>query len=152
MPIDDRDKAILRLLQGDGRLTNAELADKVSLSASACLRRVRGLEEGGYIARYAAVLDEAALGLPGVAFILVTLDQQGRTALDRFEGAVGRHPEVLECYLLAGAADYMVRVAYADAADFERIHTTILTQLPGVVRLQSTLALRKVKKTMALPV
>jgi DNA-binding Lrp family transcriptional regulator len=152
MPIDDRDKAILRLLQGDGRLTNAELADKVSLSASACLRRVRALEEGGYIARYAAVLDEAALGLPGVAFILVTLDQQGRTALDRFEGAVGRHPEVLECYLLAGAADYMVRVAYADAADFERIHTTILTQLPGVVRLQSTLALRKVKKTMALPV
>jgi len=152
MPIDDRDRLILRHLQLDGRLTNADLAEKVALSPSACLRRVRALEEGGYIKTYAAVLDEAVVGLPGVAFVLVTLDQQGRAALDRFEGAVGRYPEILECYLLAGAADYLIRIAYADAADFERIHTAILTQLPGVVRLQSTLSLRKVKKTWALPV
>ena len=152
MTLDDRDRSILRLLQKDGRLTNAELADKVNLSASACLRRVRALEEAGYIAGYSAVLDEAVVGLPGVAFILVTLDQQGRAALDRFEAAVSRHPEILECYLLAGAADYLVRVAYADSRDFERIHTAILTQLPGVTRVQSTLALRTVKKTTALPV
>ena len=152
MPLDDRDRALLRLLQKDGRLTNVELAEKVSLSASACLRRVRALEEAGIIAGYSAVLDEAVVGLSGVAFILVTLDQQGRAALDRFEAAVARHPEILECYLLAGAADYLVRVVYADAADFERIHTAILTQLPGVVRVQSTLALRTVKKTGVLPV
>ncbi|UDL93899.1 MULTISPECIES: Lrp/AsnC family transcriptional regulator [Lichenihabitans] len=152
MSLDDRDKAILRLLQADGRLTNAELAERVALSASACLRRVRALEQEGYIARYAAVLDDTAMGLPGVAFVMVTLDQQGRTALDRFEAAVRLHHEILECYLLAGAADYLIRIAYADPADFERIHTAILTQLPGVSRLQSTLSLRKVKQTMALPV
>ncbi len=149
---DDRDRAILRALQHDGRLTNADLAAKVNLSPSACLRRVRALEDRGMIAGYAALLDERALGLPGVAFVLVTLDQQGRAALDRFEAEVGRHPEILECYLLAGAADYLVRVAYADASDFERIHTATLTQLPGVVRVQSTLALRTVKKTTVLPV
>jgi DNA-binding Lrp family transcriptional regulator len=98
------------------------------------------------------LLDEKVAGLPGTAFVLVTLDQQGRAALDAFEAAIQRHPEVTECCLLAGAADYMVRVAYADSADFERIHTEILTQLPGVVRVQSTLALRTVKKTTALPV
>ena len=149
--LDERDRAILRLLQANGRLTNADLAEKVNLSPSACLRRVRALEEGGVIGGYAALLDERALGRPGVAFVLVTLDQQGRAALDRFEAAVGRHPEILECYLLAGAADYLVRVSFADASDFERIHTATLTQLPGVVRVQSTLALRTVKKTTALP-
>jgi len=150
--LDERDRAILRLLQEDGRLSNVELAERVNLSPSACLRRVKLLEERGLIARYVMLLDEKAAGLPGVAFVLVTLDQQGRGALDTFEKAIQRHPEVTECCLLAGAADYMVRVAYADASDFERIHTDVLTQLPGVVRVQSTLALRSVKKTTALPV
>jgi len=150
--LDSRDRAILNLLQADGRLSNVELAEKVNLSPSACLRRVKLLEDRGLIARYVMLLDEKAVGLPGVAFVLITLDQQGRGALDTFEAAIQRHPEVTECCLLAGAADYMVRVAYADAADFERIHTQILTQLPGVVRVQSTLALRSVKKTTALPV
>ena len=149
--IDDRDRAILRLLQVEGRLTNAELAGRVGLSASACLRRVRALEEVGLIAGYVALVDARVAGLGGVAFVLVTLDQQGRSALDRFEEAVSRRREILECYLLAGSADYMIRVAYADAQDFERAHTTILTQLPGVPRLQSTLALRTVKKATALP-
>jgi Lrp/AsnC family transcriptional regulator, leucine-responsive regulatory protein len=152
MIIDDRDRAILRLLQANGRLSNTELADKVSLSPSACLRRVRLLEDSGLIAGYAALLDERLMGLQGVAFVLVTLDQQGRVALDRFEAAVCRHPEIIECYLLAGSADYMIRVVYADASDFERIHTSIITQLPGVVRVQSTLALRTVRKTTALPI
>jgi Lrp/AsnC family leucine-responsive transcriptional regulator len=152
LPLDERDRAILRLLQQDGRLTNLELAAQINLSPSACLRRVKLLEESGLISRYVMLIDEKAAGLPGTAFVLVTLDQQGRAALDAFEAAIQSHPEVTECCLLAGTADYMVRVTYADAADFERIHTAILTQLPGVVRVQSTLALRTVKKTTALPV
>src|SRR5581483_3233244 len=151
-PLDERDRAILRLLQEDGRLANAELAQRINLSPSACLRRVKLLEERGLISRYVMLLDEKAAGLSGTAFVLVTLDQQSRAALDAFELAIQKHPEVTECCLLAGAADYMVRVAYADSADFERIHTEILTQLPGVVRVQSTLALRTVKRTTALPV
>jgi DNA-binding Lrp family transcriptional regulator len=149
--IDDRDRAILRELMRDGRLTNADLAERVHLSPSACLRRVRALEESGLIAGYAMLLDPAAAGLPGADFISVTLDQQGRAALDRFEAQVRRHPEIIECYLLAGAADYLLRVAYRDAHDFERIHTEIITRLPGVSRVQSTMTLRTVKKTTALP-
>jgi Lrp/AsnC family transcriptional regulator, leucine-responsive regulatory protein len=150
--LDDRDRAILRALMEDGRLTNVELAEKVHLSPSACLRRVRTLEESGMIQGYVMLLDPVAAGLAGAAYVSVTLEQQGRATLDRFENQVRRHPEIIECYLLAGAADYLLRVAFRDARDFERIHTDILTQLPGVSRVQSTLALRTVKKTTALPV
>ena len=149
---DGKDREILRLLQDEGRLSNAELAERVNLSASACHRRVRSLEETGIIGRYVALLDEAGAGLGGVAFVLVTLDQQGRAALDRFEEAVTRHPEIVECYLLAGTADYLLRIVYSDAADFERVHRATLTQLPGVMRVQSTLALRTVKRTTSLPI
>ena len=150
--LDDRDRAILRELMAEGRLTNADLAERVHLSASACLRRVKLLEEAGFISGYVMLADPERLGLPGVAYVLITLDQQGRASLDAFERAVTRHPEILECYLLAGTADYLVRVAFRDAAHFERIHTDVLTQLPGVSRLQSTMTLRMVKKTTALPV
>ena len=150
--IDDRDRAILRALMADGRLSNVELAEKVHLSPSACLRRVKMLEESGLIQGYVMLLDPVAAGLAGAAYVSVTLEQQGRATLDRFEADVRRHPEIIECYLLAGAADYLLRVAFRDARDFERIHTYILTQLPGVSRVQSTLALRTVKKTTALPV
>ena len=150
--LDDRDRAILRALMADGRLSNVELAEKVHLSPSACLRRVRMLEESGLIQGYVMLLDPVAAGLAGAAYVSVTLEQQGRATLDRFEQDVRRHPEIIECYLLAGAADYLLRVAFRDARDFERIHTDILTQLPGVSRVQSTLALRTVKKTTALPV
>ncbi len=149
--IDDRDRAILRELMRDGRLTNAELAARVHLSPSACLRRVQLLQETGMISGYVMLADAAQIGLPGVAFVLITLDQQGRAALDAFETAAARQQEILEVYLLAGSADYLVRVAFRDAAHFEKIHTDILTQLPGVARLQTTLALRTVKKTTALP-
>ena len=149
--IDDRDRAILRALMSDGRLSNIELAERVNLSPSACLRRVRWLEESGLIAGYVMLLDPDVAGLSGAAFVSVTLEQQGRATLDRFEHDVSRHAEIIECYLLAGAADYLLRVAFRDARDFERIHTEILTQLPGVSRVQSTLALRTVKKTTALP-
>lgn len=151
-PFDRTDLRLLAEIQQHGRATNAELAARVNLSPSACLRRVKLLEDRGLISRYVMLVNEKEAGLPGTAFVLVTLDQQGRAALDAFESAIHEHPEVTECCLLAGAADYMVRVVYADAADFERIHTEILTQLPGVVRVQSTLALRTVKKTTALPV
>jgi Lrp/AsnC family leucine-responsive transcriptional regulator len=150
--LDARDRAILELLQRDGRITNADLADKVHLSPSACLRRVKILEESGLVKGTVMLLDEAAAGLPGTAFVFVTLDQQGRQSLDAFEAAVAKHPEILECYLLAGTADYLLRVVFADTADFERIHRGALTSLPGVVRVQSTFALRTVKRTTALPV
>ncbi|QLP98559.1 MAG: Lrp/AsnC family transcriptional regulator [Rhodoblastus sp.] len=150
--LDDRDRAILRALQREGRLTNADLAERVNLSASACLRRVKILEDEGFIEGYAALLDPVRAELPSVAFVMITLDQQGRSALESFERAVTRHPEILECYLLAGTADYLVRVAFRDAAHFERLHSEALTQLPGVTRVQSIMTLRTVKKTTALPV
>jgi Lrp/AsnC family leucine-responsive transcriptional regulator len=150
--LDARDRAILRVMQQDGRLTNAELAERVGLSPSACLRRLKLLEDSGLVAGYAMILDQKACGLPGTAFVFITLDQQGRQALDTFEAAVRGVPEILECHLLAGASDYLVRVVFRDAADLERIHTEILTRLPGVVRVNSTLTLREVKKTTRLPV
>ena len=152
LSIDTMDRAILLAMQRDGRLTNAELAERVGLSPSACLRRVRLLEERGLIASYAAILDQRACGLPGTAFVHISLEQQGRAALDAFERAIARVPEILECHLLAGQADYLVRVVYRDAGDLERIHSETLTQLPGVTRVQSTLTLRTVKKTTALPI
>ena len=150
--LDVRDRAIVRSLQEDGRLTNVELAERVNLSPSACLRRIRNLEQSGLIDRYTMLLDQKACGMTGNAFVNITLNQQGRAALDEFEAAIADIPEILECYLIAGGSDYILRVVYSDAADFERIHMEILTQLPGVTRIQSTLALRTVKKTTALPV
>jgi Lrp/AsnC family transcriptional regulator, leucine-responsive regulatory protein len=150
--IDQQDRAILRELMRDGRLTNVELAERVNLSPSACLRRVRTMEEAGLIAGYVMLLNTKLANIAGVAFVSVTLKDQGRATLDRFETAAQRHPEIAECYLIAGSADYLLRVAYRDAADFERIHTKVLTQLPGVLRVQSTLTLRTVKHTTALPV
>jgi len=150
--IDQQDRAILRELMRDGRLTNVELAERVNLSPSACLRRVRAMEDAGLIAGYVMLLNTKLANIAGVAFVSVTLRDQGRATLDRFETAAQRHPEIAECYLIAGSADYLLRVAYRDAADFERIHTKVLTQLPGVLRVQSTLTLRTVKHTTALPV
>lgn len=145
--LDRFDRAILSELQRDGRVTNVELAERVNLSPSACLRRTRMLEESGIVAGYALLLDHKACGKPGNALVMVSLDQQGRQTLSKFEEAVQQYPEIMECYLLAGQADYFVHIVYSDAADFERIHTDILTQLPGVVRVQTTLSLRTVKKT-----
>src|ERR1700751_1938029 len=150
--VDQRDRAILRELMRNGRLTNAELAERVNLSPSACLRRVRAMEESGLIAGYVMLLDTARANMPGVAFVSVTLKDQGRATLDKLETASQRFPDTVECYLLAGPADYLLRVPYRDAADFERIHTKVLTQLPGVSRVQSALTLRTVKRTTALPI
>jgi Lrp/AsnC family transcriptional regulator, leucine-responsive regulatory protein len=150
--LDERDLKLLRLLQADARLGNNELAAKVALSPSACLRRVRALEEAGFIDRTVAILDHRAAGFGGSAVVHVTLESQERKALDRFEAAVARVSAIVECYLLAGPADYLLRVVYRDNDELERLHGDVLTRLPGVQRIQSTLTLRTVKRTTALPI
>jgi DNA-binding Lrp family transcriptional regulator len=150
--LDKRDRQILNLLQDNGRLSNAELAEKVNLSPSACLRRVKQLEDSGLVEGYHMQLDMKACGMSGVAFVFVTLDGQGRDSLARFERAIKEINEIQDCYLLAGQYDYLLRVIYRNAADLERIHHDILTNLPGVVRVNSTLTLRAVKHTGKLEV
>lgn len=151
MAFDRTDRAILHELQTDGRLSNVNLAGRVNLSESACLRRVRRLEESGVILRYAALVDQARAGRPENVFVEITLDQQQQRNLRDFEAAVRRVPEVMECYLMAGDADYILRVVVADAADYERIHSEQLTRLPGVARVRSSFALRTVTKKTEIP-
>ncbi len=147
MKLDRVDQAILVELQRDGRLSNRDLAERVHLSESACLRRVRGLEEAGVIDRYTALVSQARVGLPGNVF-----NRQEQGDLAAFEEAVKRVPEVMECYLMTGQQDYLLRVVVSDPADFERLHSQHLTRLPGVARVQSSFALRTVRKSSELPV
>ena len=152
MKLDRTDRTILAELQRDGRLTNRELAEKVHLSESACLRRVGSLEEAGVIDRYAALVSQTKVGLPGNVFVSITLNRQEQADLAAFEEAVRRVPEVMECYLMTGQQDYLLRVVVTDPADFERLHSQHLTRLPGVARVQSSFALRTVRKSAELPV
>jgi DNA-binding Lrp family transcriptional regulator len=151
MRLDRTDQTLLAELQRDGRLTNRELAERVHLSESACLRRVRALEEAGVIDRYAALVNQARVGLPGNVFVSITLNRQEQADLAAFEEAVRRVPEVMECYLMTGQQDYLLRVVVSDPADFERLHSQHLTRLPGVARVQSSFALRTVRKSSELP-
>lgn len=151
MELDRTDRAILRILQQDARITNAALAEKVSLSESACLRRVRALEEAQLIEGYAALLNQAKTGYPINVFVTITLDRQQQAELDAFESAVRKVPEVMECYLMTGDYDYLLRVVVADLADFERIHNHHLARLPNVARVHSSFAFRTVQKSRALP-
>ncbi|MEJ0040146.1 MAG: Lrp/AsnC family transcriptional regulator [Gammaproteobacteria bacterium] len=132
MELDRYDRAILKLLQADARITNTSLAEKVSLSESACLRRVKALEESGVIESYTAVLNQQKAGYPANVFVNITLDRQAQPGLEAFETAVRKIPEVMECYLMTGDYDYLVRLVVADLADFERIHNQFLTRLPSV--------------------
>ena len=150
--MDRTDRAILHELQHDGRLTNSALAERVNLSESACLRRVRGLEASGLIRGYVCLVDQSSAGYPDNVFVQITLHSQQRADLDAFEAAVMRIPEVMECYLMSGDADYIVRVIVADARDYERIHSQHLTRLPGVDRVHSSFALRTVIKKTELPI
>ena len=152
MELDRYDRAILQSLQRDGRITNSELAGRVSLSESACLRRVRVLEANGLIEGYTAVLNEQKAGLGVNVFVSITLERQERADLAAFEQAVRKVPEVMECYLMSGEYDYLLRVVVADTADFERIHSRHLTSLPHVARVHSSFALRAVQKSRELPV
>jgi len=149
--LDDRDRAILRILQADGRVANTDLARRVNLSESACLRRLRLLEASGVIAGYAAVVDQRAVGLSLSVFLTIRLTSQAETSLSSFEAAARRVPEIMECYLMTGEADYLMRVVTADVDAFETLHATVLTRLPGVARITSSIALRTAVKKSGLP-
>jgi Lrp/AsnC family leucine-responsive transcriptional regulator len=149
--LDRYDKSILEALQKDGRISNVQLANQVSLSESACLRRVRALEESGMIERYAALVSQSRVGLTGNVFVHIGLHREEQSELAAFEGAVRNIPEVMECHLMTGEFDYLLRVVVRDMADFERIHKDALTRLPGVARVNSSVAIRTVQKKTELP-
>ena len=142
--LDAVDRAILGLLQEDGRIANVDLAEAVHLSPSACLRRVRRLEESGRIDRYVALVDPAAVGLGSDVFVEITLTGQDEATLEGFEVAVSERPEIMSCHLMAGQFDYLVHVVVRDVADYEVLHRTHLAQLPGVARMVSSFALRPI--------
>lgn len=150
--LDRIDRAILHELQLDARLSNTALADRVALSESACLRRVRNLEKSGLLRAYVGLVDQSMAGYPDNVFVQITLQSQQREDLAAFEAAIAELPEVMECYLMSGTSDYLVRVIVEDARDYERIHSSHLTQLPGVDRVHSSFALRTVIKKTELPI
>ncbi|TNF22925.1 MAG: Lrp/AsnC family transcriptional regulator [Rhodobacteraceae bacterium] len=152
MQLDPTDRRILTVLQKQGRMSNADLAERINLSPSACHRRVQRLEDEGIIRNYVAMLDPRKLGFPSTVFVEITLAGQSDEVLEPFETAVQRIPNVLECHLMAGTADYILKLVVEDTDDFARIHREYLTRLPGVTRMQSSFALRTVFKTTALPV
>ena len=149
--LDRVDRRLLAALQENGRLTVAELADKVGLTASPCSRRLRILEEGGIINRYAALLDQKRVGLPVSVFVSIKLERQQEDKLHRFEDAIRRCPEVLECYLMTGPRDYLLRVVARDLADYERFVKDTLTRIDGIANIESSFALGQVKHSSALP-
>ncbi len=150
--IDSIDRRILEVLQKDGRITNANLAERVNLSPSACHRRVQQLEKAGFIKDYVALLDPKLMGRPSTVFVEITLSGQADEVLDAFEREVAKIPDVLECHLMAGTADYLLKVVAFDTEHFARIHRRYLAKLPGVAQLHSSFALKTVFKTTALPV
>jgi Lrp/AsnC family transcriptional regulator, leucine-responsive regulatory protein len=149
--LDPVDLRILSELQENARLTNVELADRVGLSPSPCLARVRALEASGLIARYVALLDPVALGLNVSVFIQISLEKQVDASLARFETAVTSMPEVMECYLMTGDSDYMLRVVVADVPALQRFIVERLTKIAGVSNIRSSFALKQVKFKTALP-
>lgn len=151
MDLDAIDRRILDRLQRNGRMANVDLAREVGLSPSPCLRRVRDLEDAGVIDRYAAVLDPKAVGLTLSVFVQVTLERQIETALEAFERIVATRPEVMECYLMTGDADYLLRVVVADVSAYEQFLKNQLTRIPGVASIKSSFALNRVKYETALP-
>jgi len=148
---DAIDWKILRLLQENARLTNVELARAVNLSPSPCLARVRALEEGGYITRYVTVLDPIKLGLQLSVFIRVRLERQIEPSLEAFENAMLDRPEVMECYLMTGDADYLLRVVVPDMQALQDFIVNFLSRVPSVGNIQSSFSLKQVKYQTALP-
>ena len=147
--IDEIDRRILRALQRDGRMTVQQLSDEVGLSPSPCARRVRMLEEQGIIKGYAALIDEGRLGFGVSVFVSVKLDRQVDDALKNFETQVKSYPEVVDCWLMTGARDYLIRIATADLAEFEAFLTGKLTRIDGVSSIESSIPLRRVKAANA---
>ena len=147
LDIDSIDRLIINELQSDGRISHAELADRVGLSTSACHRRVRRLQADGVIAGYVMILDTEAIGRDLDVFVEVSLVSQSEESLRCFEEEVRGCPEVMSCHLVAGDADYLLHLAVQDHRDFERIHNEHLSRLPGVARLRSNFAIRTVYQT-----
>ncbi len=148
--LDAIDHSILNKLQKNGRLSNVQLATEVGLSESACLRRVKILEESGIIDRYVMLINQGAIGKPGNVFVRVSLDGQQREKLAAFEAGISKVSEVMECYLMSGDFDYLLRVITRDNDDYVRVHNK-LTSLPGVMRVQSSFALRTVLGKTEMP-
>ncbi len=149
--LDDIDRRILHALQQDGRLTVAELAEKVGLSASPCHRRIKLLETRGVIDRYAAVVNQRVVGLPVSVFVSIKLESQREDALAKFAKAIAPWPEILECYLMTGQRDYLLRVVVADLQAYEQFLKTKLTRLSGISSIESSFALEQVKYSNSLP-
>ncbi len=150
--LDEIDRRILASLQAHARLRNVELAEQVGLSASPCLRRVKRLEETGVIRGFATLVDPEAVGLPVSVFVQVTLERQSETALETFESHIAEWPEVMECYLMTGDADYLLRVVAADLTAYQEFLMNKLTRVEGVASIKSSFALRRIAYRTALPV
>lgn len=150
--IDTIDRVILNILQKDGRIANVDLAERAGLSPSPCARRVKNLEDSGIIARYAALIDQKAVGLPVNVFVNVTLERQVKDALQNFEAAILKRPEVMECYLMTGEADYFLRVVVADLDAYERFLVEHLTRIPGIANIKSSFALKQIAYRTELPI
>ena len=152
MRLDRTDLRILRALQDDAGQSNVDLARRVGLSPSACLRRVKAQEAAGVIRGRTAIVDPAAVGLPISIFLQVTLDRQIEANLDRFESAIADWPEVVECYLMTGDADYLLRVVAPDLDAYHRFLMDRLTKVDGVASIKSSFALKQIKYAAALPI
>ena len=150
--LDDIDRKILAVLQTDGRISLADLSAKVGFSPSPCLRRIRMLECVGFIARYAAVLSQDKVGLPVSVFVSIKLESQREQALERFNKAIAKWPEVLECYLMTGPRDYLLRIVVADLSAYERFLKEKLTKVDGIASIESSFALAQVKYSHVLPI
>jgi Lrp/AsnC family leucine-responsive transcriptional regulator len=150
--LDSIDKAILRAMQSNCRVTNHDLSTDVGASESSCIRRVKQLEKTGVIERYSAIVNQSAIGFPLTVFVTISLNSQAQNSLAAFEKAVLMVPEVQECHLMTGSADYLLRMAVRDVEDLARLHSVKLTKLPGVARVNSSLALRRITKSTMLPI
>ncbi len=150
--LDRIDKKILRDLQENGRITNVDLAKNVGISAPPCLRRVRALEESGYIKSYHAKIDPASLGYGVMVFAMVKLSSQAESELDTFEALVKKEPMVRECHLLAGDVDFLLKIAAKDWDSYQEFHKDVLTKAPGVVSVKSSLAIRSGKDDVGVPI
>jgi Lrp/AsnC family leucine-responsive transcriptional regulator len=152
MKLDEIDRRLLSALQENGRIPVTDLAEKVGLTTSPCLRRLKILEQAGIIRGYAAHVDQQKVGLPVSVFVSVKLEMQREEALERFEATIRECPEVMECYLMTGSRDYLLRVVAQDLAAYERFLKQTLTRIDGVASIESSFALAQVKYSNALPI
>jgi Lrp/AsnC family leucine-responsive transcriptional regulator len=150
--LDEIDRKILRLLQTDCRLTMVEIAERVGLSASPCHRRIKIMEDAGLIKGYVALVDQRRLGLPVSVFVSIKLERQREKDLEAFSRAISRWPEVLECYLMTGHRDYLLRVVVEDLQAYEKFLKQKLTLVPGIASIESSFALDQIKYSIAVPV